>query len=125
MTSIKKALIFGFLVWMIPFAVGFMAFSLRESNRPLFESIMPVVLTGCAVLFSVFYFKKTQSASATEGLKLGLIWLAISLIIDLLMFMQGPTKMPLGDYITDIGLTYLIIPIITTGCGYLVEKTKG
>jgi len=125
MTSIKKVLIFGFLVWVIPFAVGFMAFSLRESNRPLFESIMPVALTGCIVLFSVFYFKKAQSASATEGLKLGLIWLATSLIIDLIMFMQGPMKMPLGGYIADIGLTYLMMPIITTGYGYLVEKVKG
>ncbi|MCL5011198.1 MAG: hypothetical protein M1127_03270 [Patescibacteria group bacterium] len=124
MTSIKKALIFGFLVWVIPFAVGFMAFSLRESNRPLFESIMSVVLAGCIVLFSVLFFKKAQSTSTTEGLKLGLIWLVISLVIDLLMFMQGPMKMPLGNYIADIGLTYLMIPIITTGYGYIVEKAR-
>lgn len=124
MTSIKKALIFGFLVWVIPFAVAFMIFAIRESNRPLFESIMPVVLTGCIVLFSALYFKKAQSASTVEGLKLGLIWLAISLVIDLLMFMQGPMKMPLGNYMADIGLTYLMMPIITTGYGYLSEKTK-
>jgi ABC-type tungstate transport system substrate-binding protein len=124
MTSIRKAIIFGFLVWAIPFAVAFMIFGIRESNRPLFESIMPVVLTGCAVLFSVLYFKKADKTSTTEGLKLGLIWLVISLIIDLGMFMQGPMKMPLVDYIADIGFTYLIIPIITTGCGHLLEKIK-
>jgi ABC-type tungstate transport system substrate-binding protein len=122
MTSIRKAIIFGFLVWAIPFAVAFMIFGIRESNRPLFESMMPVVLTGCAVLFSVLYFKKADKTSTTEGLKLGLIWLVISLIIDLGMFMQGPMKMPLVDYIADIGFTYLIIPIITVGSACLRQK---
>jgi hypothetical protein len=80
------------------------------------------VLTGCAVLFSVLYFKKADKTSTTEGLKLGLIWLVISLIIDLGMFMQGPMKMPLVDYIADIGFTYLIIPIITVGSACLRQK---
>lgn len=124
MKSIKKALIYGFLVWAIPFAIAFMIFAVRQSNRPLFESIMPVALTICVVLFTILYFKKVKTVSASEGLKLGLIWLIISLLIDLLMFMQGPMKMSLGDYIADIGLTYLIMPIITIGYGYLAEKTK-
>jgi hypothetical protein len=49
--------------------------------------------------------------------------LAISFVIDLAMFMQGPMKMPFADYVMDIGLTYLIIPAITVGFGYL-SKSK-
>lgn len=125
MTSIKKSLLYGFLVWLIPFIVAFIIFPVRESNRPLFESIMPVVLSGSVVLFSILCFKKTQAGSTSEGLKLGLIWLAVSVVIDLLVFMQGPMKMSLSAYISDIGVTYLLIPIITTGFGYLIERGSG
>jgi hypothetical protein len=55
----------------------------------------------------------------------GVIWLGINLILDLLLFMEGPMKMPFVDYIVDIGLTYLLIPIITAGFGYLLEEQAG
>ena len=44
MTSVRKAVLFGFLIWLIPFVVAFIIFPLRESSRPLFESIMPVTV---------------------------------------------------------------------------------
>lgn len=37
------------------------------------------------------------------------------------MFMQGPMKMSVLDYIKDIGLTYLIIPAITIGMGKIIS----
>jgi hypothetical protein len=48
MTSLRKALFYGVLVWLIPFAVAFLIFPLRQSARPLFESIMPVALAAAA-----------------------------------------------------------------------------
>jgi len=50
---------------------------------------------------------------------LGVVWLIISIVIDLTMFMQGPMKMGFADYLMDIGLTYFIIPTITIGFGYI------
>ena len=50
-------------------------------------------------------------------------WLAINIILDLLMFTEGPMRMPLADYIVDIGLTYLIIPTVIVGFGYLLGRT--
>jgi hypothetical protein len=50
----------------------------------------------------------------------------ISIVIDLFMFMWGPMKMSIGDYMADIGLTYLIIPAITVGAGFLLyNKSAG
>lgn len=119
MKSFKTALSYGFLVWVIPFVVAIMIFPLRASERPLFESIMPVVLTLITVVFGIFYFRKVQTAFLMEGLMLGVTWLATSVAIDLLMFMQGPMQMPLINYVKDIGLTYLLIPTITIGFGYV------
>jgi hypothetical protein len=122
MKSIKKVLIYGFLVWLIPFVISFLIFPLKSSNRVLWESIMPVVISISVVLFSIFYFSKLQAKFLKEAVLLGIIWLAISIILDIFLFMEGPMKMSFVDYIMDIGLTYLMIPIISIGFGYLLEK---
>jgi hypothetical protein len=126
MHSIKKAIIFGVLVWAVPFAVSFLIFPIRQSNRMMFESIMPVIVAGAVVIFALLYFKNAMSVSVWEGLKLGLIWFGISFLVDLVMFFSGPMKMPFWDYIADVGIVYLMIPIITVGfagslCGRMIE----
>jgi len=122
MKSLKKALLFGFLVWLIPFLISILIYPLHESNRPLFESIMPVVVAISAVFFSNLYFRKLEKDFLKQGILLGIIWFAISTVIDLFMFMQGPMKMTFVDYMADIGLTYLIIPTVTLGFGFLAQK---
>ena len=122
MKSWKKALLYGFLIWLLPFVVSIIIFPLRESARPLFESIMPVVVALCAVVLSILYFKNLDRDFLKEGILLGVIWLVISLVIDLVMFSSGPMKMSFTDYMMDIGLTYLIIPTVTIGFGYLMMR---
>ena len=124
MTSLKRALSYGFLLWLIPFIVAFLAFPLKKSGSPLFETIMPVTLTACVVILSILYLKKVKSNFLTESMKLGAIWFLISIVIDLGMFMWGPMKMSFLDYMSDIGLTYLIFPTVTIGFGYLIEKHR-
>jgi hypothetical protein len=125
MKSFKKAILFGILVWLIEFIVGFAAFPLRESNRPLFESIMPVTLSICTVLFSIIYFWHATRAFLRQGIMLGIVWLAISIIIDLPLFLLGgPMKMTLPEYLSDIGVTYLMIPVITTALAYAFGKQR-
>jgi len=46
----------------------------------------------------------------------------MSVVIDLFMFMWGPMKKTFPDYMTDIGLTYLIYPIVTVGFGLILKK---
>jgi len=115
MTSLRRALLLGLLVWLVPFVVAVCIFPLKESQRLLFESIMPVtlaaVVTGCALL----YFRKVPSPPMREGLQLGLIWWAISVAIDLPLMLSPPIRMPPLEYAADIGLTYLMIPILTLG----------
>lgn len=122
MKSLKKALIFGFLLWLVPFIISVIIFPLKTSLPALFESIMPVVIAICVVLFSILYFKKLEAGFFKEGVILGITWFVICIVLDLLLFMWGPMKMTFPYYMADIGLTYLIIPVITVGFGYLVEK---
>lgn len=124
MKSKKRAVFYGFLVWVVPFVVAFLIFPLRTSDRAFFESIMPVAVSVAAMFLTVMYFKRVESGFLKEGVFLGFIFLIISLFIDLLMFSKGPMAMSLVDYLKDIGFTYLMIPVITIGIGYALEKRK-
>ncbi len=119
-----KIILFGFLIWLIPFLVAMGIFTIHENNRPLFESIMAVTVTLVAVFFSVLFFQNRTTNFRTAGLLLGLLWFAISFGIDLIMFSWGPIKMPFWDYVSDVGVTYLIIPIVTIGIGLLLKMKK-
>jgi hypothetical protein len=125
MTSLGKALLYGLGVWAVPFAVAFLIFPLRQSARPLFESIMPVAVASAVVGFAVPYFRKVNAAFTQEGLRLGLLWLLVCVAIDApLMLFGGPMRMTLGQYLADIGVTYLIIPVITTGIGLVLAQSR-
>ncbi|HEX5104593.1 MAG TPA: hypothetical protein VFV87_12320 [Pirellulaceae bacterium] len=115
MCSLRKALLLGLLVWLVPFAVAFCVFPLKTSWRSLFESIMPVTLAAVVTVCALLYFRRATAASVREGLLLGAIWLAISVAIDLPLMLSPPISMPPLEYAADIGLTYLMIPVITVG----------
>lgn len=115
MTSLRKAILLGLLVWLVPFVVALCIFSLKASWRTLFESIMPVTLALTVTACALLYFRRLPAATIREGLLLGLIWWAISVAIDLPLMLGPPINMPLLEYAADIGLTYLMMPIITTG----------
>jgi len=117
MVSYGRAVLFGFLIWLIAFLVAVAISPIRESSRALFESIMPVVLAVSTVAFAVLYFRRVRSAFVREAMLLGLLWFMISVVIDLPLMMTGPMQMTLLEYAADIGLAYVIIPVITIGIG--------
>jgi hypothetical protein len=115
MTNWRTALLHGFLVWLIPFLVAVLAFPLKASWRSLFESIMPLALCVVVVVCARRYFRRVGKPSVTEGVMLGLLWFAISVAIDLPLMLSPPISYSLEEYAADIALTYLMIPVITTG----------
>ena len=115
MASWRRAVWLGLLVWLVPFVVSFALAPVRASWRPLFESIMPVVVSAVVVACGLRYLRKAFRVSIGEGLALGILWLAISVLIDLPLMLSPPIRMPAVEYAADIGLTYLMMPIITAG----------
>jgi hypothetical protein len=124
MASWKRALWLGLFVWLVPFLVALMIFSLKGSWRSLFESIMPVTLAVVVVTSALHYFARTRAASAGEGVRLGILWLIVSLLIDLPLMLSPPIRMQPIEYVADIGITYLMIPVITVGIAVSGRRGK-
>ena len=122
MKSFGVLILYCSILWLVPFVVAIGIFPLHISNRPLFETIMPVVLTIAVVLVSILYFRKVDREYLRAGIRLGVAAFVVSFLIDLSLFSWGPMKMPFGEYVGDIGLTYLIYPTVTVGIGYLLMR---
>ncbi len=108
----------GVLSWFVPLVASFAFFDRHGQlliERPLFKSIMVVVGGGIGAWFLAAAFRRITPSWRT-GVALGAYWLAINLILDLAVLVPF-TKMPLALYFSDIGLRYLLIPIIAWAMG--------
>ena len=118
-----KILIFpGIMIWLFTFFTAMVLFPFHDTNRPLFESLIAAALALFTVIFTNRYFRKINNDFIAAGIRSGFTWMIINLCIDLPLFLQGPMQMSFVDYLSDIGLTYLIIPTITISAGLLVES---
>ncbi|HEY1085713.1 MAG TPA: hypothetical protein VGE34_03225 [Candidatus Saccharimonadales bacterium] len=121
-----KATLFGFLIWLVPLIISF---GFYDQERRLvieetsFKSVMVVVLCAVVVLLSVRYFKLLKGDYIRQGLLLGLWWLVINLVLDTILLLPL-LKVSFGEYFMQIGLRYLIMPIIAFGTGYLLRKRQ-
>jgi len=113
----KKWTVFlhGFLLWLTVFIGAMLIYPIKKNDPIFFETLIAIILVGFTVFFANLYLKKVSTEVTKTAVIVGVVWMAISIAIDLLMFTRGPMKMPISDYFKDIGLTYLIIPIITYG----------
>src|SRR6185436_18254756 len=125
MAAWGAAIRYGLLVWLIPFLVAFCAFPLKQSWRSLFESIMPLTLTLAVVICGVRYFHLASNQSVNEAARLGLLWFALCVGIDLPLMLNPPINYTLIEYAADIGLTYLMIPVITVGMTLAASRNTG
>ena len=123
MNKNMKIVLFGFLIWLIPFAVSFFIYPIKAPMYSLFESIMSVLIAAAAVIFSYLYFKNIKTNFVMEGIITGIVWFIIAIVIDLLMFMPAsPMHMNFNDYMMTVGVKYLIIPVVTIGLGYVAQN---
>jgi hypothetical protein len=105
---------------LVPFFVSVVLFGVRQSNRALFESLITVTSIACAVAASLLFFRNIREAGLVPGLKVGFAWAAISVLIDLPIFLKV-FDMPLP---ADIALTYLAFPLITTGIAVAMDSAR-
>jgi hypothetical protein len=118
-----KTILLGVVSWLVPFAISFMFFDRTGQlviPQPLFKSMMVVVGGGVGVALLVAAFRRIR-ASVRSGLALGCCWLAINLALDLAVLVPL-AKMSVSSYLYDIGLRYLMIPIISTAIGIVVSR---
>lgn len=124
MHSWKKALFYGLLTWLIPFAIAIPFYSKGGAlviDIFLFKSIMIIVGSLVGLPLIVSYFKRVNKAFLREGILIGSIWLVMNWVFDFIFFVLV-TKMDIGTYFVQVGIRYLTIPIYSIAIGALLKK---
>ena len=112
--KIARLVIPGLIMWIVPFILGVFFYD-SEGNLAidifLFKSIMILTLVILASLLSIYHLKKSDDNSTSKSIMTGLVWLFIPILLDVLVLIPI-AEMSTVDYIQQIGLRYLIIPVI-------------
>lgn len=121
MIAWKRAALLGLASWAIPFVLAFLAFPLKKSNPPLFETLMALVeLIAAGALFQRYF--RGRANSPGEAVAVGSLWLAANLLLDYPMFAYGPMKMQACAYYSEIGLVYLTFPAFGFWASRLAQR---
>ena len=71
-------------------------------------------IVGAFLLIS--YFKRINTRYLKEGIIVGLTWFGINILLDLLVLIPM-SGMSLTDYFAQIGLRYLVMPVMSIMVG--------
>lgn len=117
---------YGFLSWLIPF-VASLFFYTKEGVLTidvfLFKSIMIVVGSISAAFLLISYFKGIDAEYYKEGIVVGFTWFAINILLDLLILVNM-SGMSVTDYFSQIGLRYIVIPVMSITVGTALKNKK-
>lgn len=123
--KILKLIFFGILTWLVPFLISIPMYPRGEPVMDIFlvKAILIVLATAFAVFLILVYFRDVHVRYLKEGVLLGGSWLAINWGLDIIILLPLSGMDP-ATYFAQIGLRYLIIPIMAIGIGYAVEREK-
>ncbi len=123
MKSIKKNILYGLFVWVIPFVTSFAFYSQNGEltiDKIFFKTIMIIIGTLVGVFLIVKYFKSVENNFLKEGILLGISWLLINWVLDFIVLIPM-ADISYSTYFTEIGLRYLTFPIISIGIAYILK----
>lgn len=121
-----KLIGFGSLTWLVPFIVAIFFYTADGElaiDKFLFKSIMLVVAGIFNTTLLVLMFRTVTDEYIRTGIIIGLTWLAINIGLDLIVLV-GMLDTNLATYFREIGLGYLIIPIISIAMGKAIAQSQ-
>lgn len=121
----KRVVAYGFLSWLIPFVASLLFFGKGgHTTLPIgmLKSIMILVgaSSGGFLLFRLF---RESSPSLGRGVAIGTCWFLMNILLDVAILIPM-TKMNIGEYFSEIGLRYLLIPIMAGAMGAVGSKQR-
>ncbi len=122
MKKVLKIGYFGFLTWLVPFVVSLLFFT--KEGQPimdifLIKSIMIVLSSTFGAFLLIIYFRKIDLNFLREGASIGVSWFVINCILDILVLLPF-TGMSMTTWFAQIGMRYLMIPVMSISVGYIV-----
>ena len=120
MNKNSKIINYGVLVWLIPSLITVTLASFVAMN--VFEIISAVAIAVTVIVFSYLYFRGITENFIKEGILIGISWLIISIVLDIILIVLGISQLSLTSYAMYVAPLYIIIPAITAGLGLYMNQ---
>ncbi len=122
MNKNAKIINYGLLVWLIPSLITVILGPFIAAMN-IFEIVSAAAIAVIVIIFSYLYFKGITEDFIKEGILIGIIWLVISIVLDIILVLLGISQLTLTNYAMYVAPLYIIIPAITIGLGlYMNQK---
>lgn len=123
-TGYFRVFVYGLVVWLVPFVASFFLYTPQNTpiiSQGFFNSVMTIILALVTTIALLKYFGKIPRSFFMEGIKAGIVWVIMSVILDLIILVPF-TKMNLTTYFIEIALGYGAILVISVFAGMLLEE---
>jgi len=124
MKSWKWALIWGIVTWVVPFAVAIPFYTPNGElliEEHYFKTLMVVVGAATGAIAIVMYLRNARQGFLLEAVKVGMLWLAMNWVIDLLVLvpMMGTGVV---TYFGEIGFRYVSLLFMCVAAGTVADR---
>jgi hypothetical protein len=121
MNKNAKIINYGLLVWLIPSLITVISGPFLVAIN-IFEIISAVAIAVTVMVFSYLYLKGITENFIKESVLVGISWLIISIVLDIILILLGISQLTLTNYAMYVAPLYIIIPAITIGLGLYMNQ---
>lgn len=118
--NIKLGIIYGVLIWLLTVIVSTVLEPVvLENVINLIPPLCIIILTG---FFGILYIREIDENEVIEGIKVGILFVVIDIILDLCVFIIPNNENALvANFPMHVLAMFVIVLIITTMIGYLAQ----
>ena len=120
--KIKLGIIYGFLIWLLTYIISSIVQPVIIENIEYVNIIVPLSIIIVTGFFGILYIRNIAENEVIEGIKVGILFIIIDVILDIIFFIKKKKKNVLIlNYPMHVGYMIIIMLTITTLLGYLAQ----
>lgn len=120
--KVKLGIIFGVIIWFLTNVISVLIQPSIIDNITYFNLIFPlsvIIITG---FFGILYIREINENEILEGIKVGILFIIIEIILDSIFFLiPKNANILLSNYQTHVALMFILMLLTTTFLGYLAQ----
>ena len=120
--KIKLGIIYGFLIWLLTYTISSIVQPVIIENIEYVNIIVPLSIIIVTGFFGILYIRNIDENEVIEGIKVGILFIIIDVILDIIFFIiPHYQNVLILNYPMHVGYMIIIMLTITTLLGYLAQ----
>ena len=120
--KLKLAIIYGILIWIITYLATWIMLKIFSNSLLSLNITIPIIFIIVTGFFGILYIRNIDENEVIEGIKVGILFIIIDVILDIIFFIIPHYKNVLIlNYPMHVGYMIIIMLTITTLLGYLAQ----